>query len=130
MTSRLTQFTLDVADPERMATFWSQALGYRSVPDEGPSIHLVPADDGRSDLPTMWLQPVSERKAGKNRCHPDLEADDPDEEVERLVALGATRADVGQTGDEGFVVLADPEGNEFCVLGAHASVTDRPVLLG
>jgi hypothetical protein len=130
MTSRLAQLTLDVVDIDRMATFWSEALGYRSVPDEGRSIHLVPADDARSDLPTMWLQPVSDRKAGKNRCHPDLESDEPADEVERLVALGATRADVGQTGEEGFVVLADPEGNEFCVLGAHASVTDRPVLFG
>jgi hypothetical protein len=54
----------------------------------------------------------------KNRCHPDLEANDPEAEVARLVALGASHVDVGQTGDEGFVVLIDPEGNEFCVLGA------------
>jgi len=118
MTTRIAQLTLDVVDVDAMATFWSEALGYRVVPDEGRSLHLVPADDARPDLPTMWLQPVSERKTRKNRCHPDLEADDPDAEVERLVALGATRTDVGQTGEEGFVVLADPEGNEFCVCEA------------
>jgi len=130
MTTRIAQLTLDVVDVDVMATFWSEALGYRAVPDEGRSIHLVPADDARSDLPTMWLQPVSERKARKNRCHPDLEADEPDAEVDRLVALGATRADVGQTGEEGFVVMADPEGNEFCVLGAHSDVTDPSPLPG
>jgi hypothetical protein len=122
MTSRIAQLTLDVVDVDVMSTFWSEALGYRIVPDEGRSIELVPPDDADGDLPTMWLQPVPQHKAGKNRCHPDLESDEPAAEVERLVALGATRADVGQTGDEGFVVLADPEGNEFCVLGAKADV--------
>jgi len=130
VTSRIAQLTLDVVDVERMATFWSEALGYRTVPDEGRSLHLVPADDAGAALPTMWLQPVSDHKTRKNRCHPDLEADDPAAEVDRLVALGATRADVGQTGEENFVVLADPEGNEFCLLEAHSDVTDPPLLPG
>jgi hypothetical protein len=68
----------------------------------------------------VWLQPVDEPTPGKNRGHPDLVPDDADAdadaEVERLLALGASRVDVGQSGAEGFVVLADPEGNEFCVL--------------
>ncbi len=64
------------------------------------------------------LQPTDQVKQHKNRNHPDLVGDDADvdTEVQRLLALGATRADVGQTGQEGFVVLADPEGNEFCLL--------------
>ncbi len=61
-------------------------------------------------------QPSGGPKQGKNRTHLDLRTTDVDAEVERVLALGATRADVGQTGDEGFVVLADPEGNEFCIL--------------
>ena len=66
----------------------------------------------------MWLQNTGEPKVGKNRDHPDLRPvdGDVDAEVERLVELGARHVDVGQTGREGFVVLADPEGNEFCVL--------------
>ena len=121
MTCRIAQLTLDVADVGRMSEFWSLALGYRVVPDEGRSVHLVPPDDAGFDRPTMWLQPVDDVERRKNRCHPDLDAEDPAAEVTRLLELGAAHADVGQRGDEGFVVLRDPEGNEFCVLGA-----DRP----
>ena len=124
MTCRITQLTLDVIDAPKMSEFWSLALGYRAIPDDGRSIHLVPPDDADSDLPTMWLQPVDARKHHKNRCHPDLEAEDPAAEVERLLTLGATHADVGQTGRETFVVLVDPEGNEFCVLGANLERDD------
>ena len=71
---------------------------------------------GRPAAPSVWLQPVDEPTPGKNRGHPDLSPDgDGEAEVERLLALGARRVEIGQTGDEGFVVLADPEGNEFCV---------------
>ena len=118
MTSVLRQWTLDVQDVEKMAVFWSQALGYGIRPDaDGPGIHLLPPPDLPDGL-TVWLQATGEPKRGKNRNHPDLVAadGDVDAEVERLIRLGATRADVGQTGDEGFVVLADPEGNEFCLL--------------
>jgi predicted enzyme related to lactoylglutathione lyase len=116
MSSRIAQCTLDVVDVERMAEFWSTALGYRAEHDQGDSIHLAPAS---GDGPTIWLQPTDEFKRGKLRCHLDLEADDPPAEVERLLTLGAQRTDVGQTGREGFEVLIDPEGNEFCVLGVH-----------
>jgi hypothetical protein len=121
--SRIAQLTIDVVDVELMSEFWSLALGYRAVPDEGRSVHLVPPDDARPDLPTIWLQPVDALKDRKNRCHPDLEGDDPAAEVKRLIELGALPADVGQTGEESFVVLTDPEGNEFCVLGANAEPT-------
>jgi predicted enzyme related to lactoylglutathione lyase len=116
MSSRIAQCTLDVVDVERMAEFWSAVLGYRAERDEGDSIHLAsPSGNG----PTMWLQPTAQLKDGKLRCHMDLTADDPAAEVERVLALGARRVDVGQTGHEGFEVLIDPEGNEFCILGAH-----------
>jgi hypothetical protein len=100
-----------------MAAFWSQVLGYRIEPGDQGDAHLRPRDDETGKL-SVWLQPTDAPKAGKNRDHPDLvvEDGDVDAEVGRLLALGATHADVGQRGDEGFVVLADPEGNEFCLL--------------
>jgi hypothetical protein len=119
MTSRIAQLTLDVVDVDRMAKFWAEALAYRAERDEGDSVHLLPPGGRHAGPPTMWLQPVAEFKDRKNRCHPDLTAVDPAAEVLRLLAIGASRVDVGQTGHEGFVVLADPEGNEFCILGAN-----------
>jgi hypothetical protein len=114
MVSRFAQWTLDVVDVGRQAAFWSAALGYRIERGEDGDVHLCPPDGGL----TVWLQPTTEPKTGKNRDHPDLAVDDGDVEAEvrRLLDLGATRADVGQKGDEGFTVLADPEGNEFCLL--------------
>ncbi|MEU4538311.1 VOC family protein [Streptosporangium sp. NPDC023825] len=118
MTSRFAQWTLDVRDSRKMAAFWSAALGYEIEHDgEGP--HLWPPADAPRGSLTVWLQPTDVPKRDKNRNHPDLhvpDGGDVDAEVERLVGLGATRVDVGQRGDEGFVVLADPEGNEFCLL--------------
>jgi hypothetical protein len=122
VSSRIAQCTLDVVDVERMAEFWSAVLGYRAERDEGDSIHLTPRS---GDGPTMWLQPTDEIKHSKLRCHMDLKADDPVAEIERLLSLGARRTDVGQTGREGFEVLVDPEGNEFCILGAHPTGQDR-----
>ncbi len=116
MVSRFAQWTLDVHDVEKMATFWAQALGYRVEPGDDGDAHLrPPSGTGLS----VWLQPTDAPKVGKNRDHPDLTVDDGtdvDAEVARLLALGATHADVGQRGDEGFIVLRDPEGNEFCLL--------------
>ncbi|AGZ41364.1 VOC family protein [Actinoplanes friuliensis] len=106
---------MDVHDVERQAAFWSAVLGYRIERGDDGDAHLWPRDGGGL---SVWLQPTDAPKAGKNRDHPDLVVADGDleAEVDRLLALGATRADVGQKGDEGFTVLADPEGNEFCLL--------------
>jgi predicted enzyme related to lactoylglutathione lyase len=114
MVSRFVQWTLDVRDLERMTAFWSAALGYRIEQGADGNVHLWPPGEGLS----VWLQRTDAPKTGKNRNHPDLVAFDGtiEAEVNRLLALGATRADVGQKGDEGFTVLADPEGNEFCLL--------------
>ncbi|GAA4934591.1 VOC family protein [Actinoplanes utahensis] len=114
MTSRFAQWTLDVQDVRRQAEFWSAVLGYTIDYGDDGDAHLWPPDGGLS----VWLQAAGEPKSGKNRDHPDLVAADGDvaAEVERLLSLGATHADVGQNGDEGFTVLADPEGNEFCLL--------------
>jgi len=114
MVSRFAQWTLDVRDVERSAQFWSAVLGYRIERGGDGDAHLWPPDGGLS----VWLQPTDAVKAGKNRDHPDLVVDGGDvaAEVDRLLALGATRADVGQQGNEGFTVLAGPEGDEFCLL--------------
>ncbi len=123
MVSRITQWTLDVADVELMADFWSAALGYRADLGDDGNAKLYPPDGSAAELPTVWLQAVAPPKAGKNRNHPDLNVlagDDADAgvdaEVDRLIALGARRVDVGQSAADPFVVLADPEGNEFCIL--------------
>jgi predicted enzyme related to lactoylglutathione lyase len=113
VTSRIAQWALDVQDVGRMAEFWSQVLGYGIETGQDGITHLRPPAGGE---PSVWLQPSAGPKRGKNRNHLDLRTQDVDAEVERVLALGATRTDVGQTGDEGFVVLADPEGNEFCIL--------------
>jgi hypothetical protein len=115
MTIRIGQVVLDCRHPASLAEFWSAALGYHAEPSSDGSIHLTPGYP-ITVLPTIWLQPTDEPKHDKNRVHIDLVADDPEAEVERLLSLGAMRTDVGQTGDESFVVLSDPEGNEFCVL--------------
>jgi hypothetical protein len=106
--SRIAQWTLDVHDVELMARFWSQALGYRVQPGRGGA-SLLPPEHAGPDALAVWLQPTSHPKRGKNRNHPDLRTDrDVDAEVDRLVALGAHRVDVGQAGTDPFVVLADP----------------------
>jgi hypothetical protein len=118
MVARIAQWTLDVQDVGLIAEFWSAALDLRVERGDDGAAKLYPREGAAADVPTVWLQPTAPAKSGKNRMHPDLRPvdGDVDAEVDRLIALGAIRADVGQTGDEPFVVLADPEGNEFCVL--------------
>ena len=104
---------IDCADPAALARFWTEALPYRiedtADPDEIP---IVPKD-GKGVR--ILFTKVPEGKTIKNRLHMDLRPDDQAAEVERLLALGARRVDIGQ-GAQTWVVLADPEGNEFCIL--------------
>lgn len=118
MTSAFSSFALDAVDTRRMAEFWTQALDYRIAEEDGDFIFLAP-NDGSG--PPLDILPVPEHKTVKNRLHLDLHAVGctQEEEVERLLALGAVRADVGQGPDVSWVVLADPEGNEFCILGSR-----------
>jgi hypothetical protein len=118
MTARIAQLTIDVHDVRLQSSFWGEALAMVvDVGDDGAA-KLYPPEDAHAAVPTIWLQPVEEAKQEKVRVHLDLRPTDGDveTEVQRLLDLGASRADVGQTGEEGFTVLADPEGNEFCVL--------------
>ena len=114
MASRVTQVAIDCADPPRLAEFWAAVLGYDITESDASVTSLEPPD--RSG-PGIDFIKVPEPKTAKNRLHLDLSPRDRDqpEEVERIVNLGARRIDIGQ-GSVSWVVLADPEGNEFCVL--------------
>lgn len=122
--ARLDYVTLDVADLERAAAFWSALLGLHVVDRVGQYAWLDRPGPGAV---TLVLQQVPEPKAGKARAHVDLAADEPQRVRERAVALGATEIDrVAEHGYE-LVVFADPDGNEFClgVVGS-AAVRSRP----
>ena len=111
---------VDSTDPSGTASFWGQALGWRRTHDTPDEVVLEPPAGSPEDgvAPDILFLRVPEEKAGKNRLHLDLRPDDQAAEVDRLVSLGATRVSVGQGDDVSWVVLADPEGNEFCVLRA------------
>jgi predicted enzyme related to lactoylglutathione lyase len=104
---------LDCADPERLAEFWSAALGYTSLGGAGSYVLLV---DESGAQPKLLLQRVPEPKSAKNRMHLDIECPDVADESDRLERLGATRVQ-GPMSEHGstWVVMHDPEGNEFCV---------------
>lgn len=102
------------ASPGQLAAFWSAAIGYPIV-FEGPQGEVAIAQDKHTH-PGMMFYPAHEPLAGKGRIHVELNPDDQEAEVDRLIGLGAKRVDIGQPDDASWVVLADPEGNEFCVL--------------
>ncbi len=115
MTSRIAVIAIDALDPRLIAEFWAAVLGWRIVEEDADVVTIAPAD---SAWPAIDVVKVPERKGVKNRLHLDLRADGTtaEEEVERLLAMGARPADVGQGPDVSWTVLADPEGNEFCIL--------------
>ena len=110
---------LDCTDPDRLASFWSEALGYRTVGGAGNYVMLV-ADDG--GLPKLLLQAVPEPKTTKNRMHLDIDSPDIEAEASRLESLGARRLEAGVRSEHGtnWVLMADPEDNEFCVCDGGA----------
>jgi len=119
MACRLTELVLDCHDPERLASFWCEVLGYVVLERVGDSVETGPADAGfGGPQPTIVFGRTAEPKQGKLRLHIDVSPTDQDQdgELSRLLAAGATRVDIGQTGEESWHVLADPEGNEFCLL--------------
>ena len=132
MASRLTEISLDCHDPDLLADFWTGVLDWVVLhrepglveigPDRREDAELLEAVRSGPVAPTIFLAQVPEDKVAKNRVHYDVSPVDrsQEEEVERILGLGATRADIGQTGEESWVVLADPEGNEFCVLRSLA----------
>ncbi|WP_342023095.1 VOC family protein [Arthrobacter citreus] len=132
MATVISSIAIDALSPPLLARFWTQALGYRVLEsNDADVISLAPADGTGPDIDII---PVPEPKSVKNRLHLDLRAaggSTQEQEVERLLALGAVRADVGQGSAVDWVVLADPEGNEFCVLrrSAEEAALDVPATL-
>ena len=109
------QVIVDAADPGGLGRWWAAALEWIVVNDDPEEFEIRPAPEV---LPGLLFVRVPEPKTLKNRLHLDFRPDDRDAAVARLLDLGATRADVGQ-GDQSWIVLADPEGNEFCVLSSR-----------
>ena len=113
--SKFTELVIDCAEPARLAAFWAAVLGY-TVRDSQPD--GVEIGDPAGGTPTLVFIPVPEPKLIKNRVHLDVNPTGHDQaaELARLLALGARKVDVGQGPDVTWIVLADPEGNEFCLL--------------
>lgn len=121
MTLHVNSLTIDSRDPKALAEWWAVALDWKIVAvDDDEDVWIAPGTD-RSEfpgaIPFLFLAAPDE-KTTKNRLHLDLVPGDRDAEVARLEGLGAARVDIGQ-GDVSWVVMADPEGNEFCVLRSH-----------
>ncbi len=117
MPSRIAVIAIDAVNPRAVADFWCAVLQWRVI-DEDDDIISIGPDDGR--WPTIDVLQVPEAKHSKNRLHLDLRADGVStvEELQRLRRLGARPVDVSQGPEVSWVVLADPEGNEFCLLSA------------
>ncbi|HZM80644.1 MAG TPA: VOC family protein [Candidatus Limnocylindrales bacterium] len=115
MASTIAVIALDAVEPRPIADFWCAVLGWEILEESAEGITIGAAD---GTWPTIDVFTVPERKAVKNRLHFDLRACDlsRDEELDRLLSLGALRVDIGQPAGASWVVLADPEGNEFCLL--------------
>ncbi|WNV82545.1 VOC family protein [Umezawaea sp. Da 62-37] len=117
MACRITELVLDCADPDKLADFWCGVLGFQVLDRDPDGIEIGRADQAPEDRITIVLNRVDEPKKQKLRMHVDVNSTDRDQaaELERLLALGAKRVDIGQGGVR-WIVLADPEGNEFCLL--------------
>ncbi|MDT0265827.1 VOC family protein [Streptomyces sp. DSM 44915] len=122
MACRITELVIDAADAERLAAFWRAVLDYVELDREPDgSIQLGPREGFGGSRPTLVISPTDDPRAGKLRLHFDVNPTDHDQDAElaRLLALGARPVDIGQTGEESWHVLSDPEGNEFCLLRAN-----------
>lgn len=123
MTIRMQAVSYDAIDPQAQARFWAEVLGWRITFEDEEEYVLEPPTDSREDgvVPDLLFLkvPADEVKTVKNRVHLDLRPEDQVAEVARIEALGGRRVSIGQGDDVTWVVMADPEGNEFCVLRAH-----------
>jgi predicted enzyme related to lactoylglutathione lyase len=122
MPVRLHHIVIDGHDLPALASFWTQALHWKILAEREREIVIGTAEDAPVGICFM---PVSDPKTVKNRVHLDLtsSAADRDQEIARLLGLGARYVDIGQTGNESWTVLADPEGNEFCVVRPKTTLT-------
>lgn len=119
MSSRIAAIVIDAVRPRVVADFWCSVLGWQVIEEADGVITIAPAD---GSWPAIDVAPVPEAKTVKNRLHLDLRADGmpTGQELERLLGLGARHVEVGQGADATWVVLADPDGNEFCLLSRNA----------
>jgi catechol 2,3-dioxygenase-like lactoylglutathione lyase family enzyme len=120
MSNRISSVTIDCLDGQGLAAFWNAVLGW-TVVDEEDSVVSIAGDDS-APFGIDFIVVPDGPKVGKNRLHIDLRPVDRDQaaELERLLELGARPVDVGQSDDVTWHVLADPEGNEFCLLRTRA----------
>lgn len=131
MATRLMHLVIDAADPLGLARFWSAALQWPIVYEEDDEVVIAPPEDDpaqQGQLPLVFVL-VEDEKAGKNRVHLDLASSSAEHQatlVTQLEELGGRRVDVGQPDDVTWVVMADPEGNEFCVVSHAGSVGKDP----
>lgn len=116
MTLAWEQVVVDTQNPVELGQWWAEALGWDVVAQDEEGVELR---DPRRSGPTVLFLLAPETKSVKNRLHLDFVPDDQSAEVSRLIDLGARRVDIGQ-GEQTWVVMADPEGNEFCILSARA----------
>lgn len=121
MACRISELVLGCREPEALARFWCQVLDFVVLDREDSMVEIGPREGFGGAQPTIILSRRDEPEPGKTRLHIDVNATDRDQdaELERLLGLGARPADIGQTGREQWHVLADPEGNEFCLLKAR-----------
>lgn len=122
----LHHIVIDAHDLEELASFWAQALDWQVLSVREREVVVGPGNDAPVGLCFM---PAGNTKVVKNRIHVDLttSVDDREDEIARLQGLGARAIDIGQTGDESWTVLADPEGNEFCVVRPKQTLTGLPL---
>jgi Glyoxalase-like domain len=122
MPLRIQCLNIDCHDPHMVAAFWEAALAWRRTYDTPDQIALEPPAGSAEDgiVPDLLFLRVPDPTAGKNRLHLDLRPTDQQGEVDRLIALGASRVSVGQPSEVSWIVMADPEGNEFCVLAPRS----------
>ena len=116
MPVRFTELVIDCAVPRRIAEWWAEVLAYVVLDASDEGVEIGAADGSK---PTLFFAPVPEGKTIKNRLHIDLNASagsSQEAELRRLLEMGAKPVDVGQGDDVTWIVLADPEGNEFCLL--------------
>ena len=115
MTIAINSLTVDSRDPRAVAAFWSAALDWPILYDSADEVMIAPFDERKQGVfPVLFLKNPDDKRV-RNRWHFDLAPEDQAAEVARLEGLGARRADIGQ-GEVDWVVMADVEGNEFCVL--------------
>lgn len=123
MVSRFSELVIDCRDPHRLAQFWCEVLGFVVLDTADGAIEIGPEEGFGGLQPTLIFSPTVEPKVGKLRLHIDINPTDRDQaaELDRLLEIGARPADIGQTGEEQWRVLVDPEDNEFCLLRRRLS---------